>query len=128
MDEREVTLTLGPYQATRLARFVAVYRAYAWREVPPSPQRNQTLRAAQAVQGRVVAWRAEEQKTLLLCLNEREKQALELVLAALIQASQIVFPAPEREHALNELTAFRLLLAQRVRATQVHSAEQQVSA
>ena len=118
MAGRAMTLALGPYQAVRLARYLAAYRAYAWREVPPSPQRNQALRAAQGMQGRVVAWRGEEQQTLLLSLSEEEKQVMSLVLATLTQAPQVAFPPPERAYALNEIAAFRLLLAQRGQAVQ----------
>ncbi len=120
-----MTLALGSYQAARLARYLAAYRAYAWRKVPPSPQRNQALRAAQGMQGRVVAWRGEEHKTLLLSLSEREKQAMSLVLTTLTQAPQIAFSPVERAYALNEIAAFRLLLAQCRQPTQASPTAQE---
>lgn len=112
-QEHGVTLELGPYQVARLARYLAMYRAYAWREMPPSPERNQVLRLAQGVQGRVVARREETQGVLRLEMNEEEQQAMRRVLVTLTQVMQAAFPSPERQQTLSELAAFGALLARR---------------
>jgi hypothetical protein len=106
-----MTLELGPYQAMQLARYLEEYRAYAWRELAPSPERNQALRVAQSIQGRVAAWRGETQRTLLLEMSEEEQQTTRQVLVTLTRVAQLAFPSPQRQHTLSELAAFRLLLA-----------------
>ncbi len=110
-----LTLSLGQAQTEQLADICAAYRAYAWRMLEPTTERNQTMRAIQAVQGRLSQARAEGSETLDLTLCAEEKQALRHVMCVLMQARGAEPASEERNQALGELAVLRVVLEQACR-------------
>ncbi len=104
-----VTLHLSQAQANHLLRCCARYRAYAWQMVEPGPQRNQTMKAAQAMQGRL-AQMQERAEGVMLVVSEEEKQALRALVAALMQQVTAEAPSEERTQTLGTLAYLRSLL------------------
>ena len=118
MINAALTLLLSLAQATRLASYCADYRAYAWRSLPPTTERNQTMKALQAVQGRLSQARATGGETLWLITDEEEKQALRHMVCILIRLKGTEAATPERNRVLGELTGTRILLERTARQTQ----------
>jgi hypothetical protein len=113
------TLTLSASQVAQLVECCAAYRAYAWRELPPSAERNQTMKAVQAVQGRLSAWRdAVATEPLLLSLQEEEKQALRQMTLLLMQVAGAQAPSGKRTQMLGELASLRQALERALRQAQ----------
>jgi hypothetical protein len=113
------TLALSASQAAQLAECCAAYRAYAWRELPPSAERNQTMKAVQAVQGRLSAWRAAvATEPLRLAVSEEEKQALRQMTLLLMQVAGAQAPSEKRTQMLGELAGLRQVLERALRQTQ----------
>lgn len=113
-----LTLHLNTTQASQLADFCAAYRAYAWHSLPPTQERNQTMRALQAVQGRVSQDLASGSATALLTLSTEEKQAVRQSICLLIQIYGAKSASEERNQRLGELAGLRLLIERTCRQTQ----------
>ncbi len=105
-----LTLHLNASQAAQLAGACAAYRAFAWQQLPPSPERNQLLKAAQAVQGRISAPPARNSDMLLLMISEEERQALRQIIRALMYLQGAAAPCEERIHTLGNLAGLRMLI------------------
>ena len=112
------TWALSTAQAMHLANACATYRAYAWHSVPPSPERNQTMKMAQAVQGRLLeAQAAGKNEGVWLTMSEEEWQAMRQVVSTLIQRMGTQPSSEPRNRLLGELAGLRLLLERRLRQT-----------
>lgn len=105
-----LTLHLNASQAAQLAGTCAAYRAFAWQHLPPSPARNQLLKAAQAVQGRISALPARQSDALQLTISEEERQALRQIIRALMYLQGAAVPCEERVHTLGNLASLRRLI------------------
>lgn len=110
-------LSLSQPQAEQLAHACAAYRSYAWQMLAPTPERNQTMRVAQAMQGRLAEMRTLGAEQCVLRISEEERQALRTVISTLIQVYGAEPPTPERTQLLGVLAALRALL-ERSRQTQ----------
>ncbi len=113
------TLILSQSQAEQLFHVCAAYRSYAWQTLPPTPERNHLMRAAQAVQGRLAETRACCAESLLFALTEEERQALRVVMRTLMQVYGAETPAVGRNRLLGELAALRVLFEYTCRQTRV---------
>jgi hypothetical protein len=119
MMQAALTLSLSTAQAAQLCGYCAAYRVHAWRELAPTAERNQTMRAAQAVQGRLAAWSAERRtEPLLLAVTAEEKQALRHIVCVLMQVSGTGMSSEERSCVLGELARYFKLLGHTSRPTQ----------
>lgn len=88
MTHEALVLSLNAAQVDQVVSYCVAYRAHAWREIAPTAERNQTLRAVQAVQGRLTAWRAERRtEPLRFAVCEEERQALRQMIGVLMQIS-----------------------------------------
>lgn len=105
-------LTLSRAQAEQLIQACAAFRSHAWHTLPPSPERNQAMRAAQAVQGRLAEQRAGADP-LCFALTEKERQALRVVMLILIQAYGTHTPSEDRDRVLGKLYALRVMIERR---------------
>lgn len=113
-----LTLHLSAAQATQLTGFCAAYRTYAWRALPPTPERNQMMKALQAVQGRLAQALPEGAEQLRLTACEEEKQALRQMVRVLMDVARFEAPSEERIRKLGELAGVRLLIERTCRPTQ----------
>jgi len=118
MTQTALTLPLSTMQAAQLVGLCATYRAYAWRTLPPSPERNQTMKALQSVQGRVSQALTSGLETVWLLASEEEKQILRQVVCLLMQSYGAEPSSEERNQALGELAGLRLLIERTCRQTQ----------
>ena len=105
-----LTLHLNASQAAQLAGACAAYRAFAWQQMPPSPERTQLRKAAQAVQGRISALPARNSDALRLTMSEEERQALRQIIRALMYLQGAAAPCEERIHTLGNLAGLRMLI------------------
>ncbi len=115
MTAMALTLHLGQAHAEQLAGMCAAYRTHAWHALEPTPERNQTMRAIQAVQGRLSQACAQRTETLHLTLCAEEKQALRQMMCVLMQARGAEPASEERNQALGELAVLRMVLEQACR-------------
>lgn len=114
-----LTLSLSAAQVGQLCGYCAAYRAHAWRELAPTAERNQIMKATQAVQGRLVAWSSEKRtEPLLLAVTAEEKQALRHIVCVLMQVHGTDLPSEERAQALGELAICLQMLGHTSRPTQ----------
>lgn len=114
------TWALNTQQARHLVAACAAYRAYAWQALPPSPERNQTMKAVQAVQGRLLETRvAGTGEDIWLTMSEEEWQIMRQVINTLIQLTGAEGASEARTRALGELAGLRKLLEHGSRQTQV---------
>ena len=91
MMQETLILTLNVAQVDQLMSYCPGYRVHAWREFAPTAERNQTLRAIQAVQGRLTVWRAERRtETLRFAVSEEERQSLRQMVGVLMQVSSVI--------------------------------------
>ncbi|EFH82569.1 hypothetical protein [Ktedonobacter racemifer] len=67
---------LGREQAERLLQYMQDYRRSALASMPPTHERNTTLRLVQALQGRLLAQLDHEQAQIQLALDTEEVTAL----------------------------------------------------
>ena len=114
-----LTLSLSAAQAAQLSGYCAAYRAHAWRELAPTAERNQVMKVAQAVQGRLAAWSTEKRtEPLLLAVTGEEKQALRHIVCVLMQAHGTDLPSEERAQVLGELASYFKMVGHTSRSTQ----------
>src|SRR5215469_8139677 len=69
-------LRLTRLQVEQLTTHCTTYRSYLWRSLIPTPERNQTLRAIQALQGRLEKVKGQESADTALSLTAEEKNTL----------------------------------------------------
>lgn len=119
MTQTALVLSLNTAQVEQLAGYCAAYRTHAWHEIAPTAERNQTLRAVQAVQGRLTTWKSEQRtEPLLFALTEEERQALRQMIGVLLQIPGVQISPEGRAQALNGLASW-LQKLRVVRQTQV---------
>jgi hypothetical protein len=119
MMQAALTLSLSAAQAAQLCGYCAAYRAHAWRELSPTSERNQTMRAAQAIQGKLSAWSIERRtEPLLLSVTTEEQQALRHVVCVLIHVHGMDLPSEARAQVLGALAASFKMLGRTARPTQ----------
>jgi hypothetical protein len=112
-------------QLAHLLTFCGNYRASLWQVVPPSPERNQTLRVIQVLLGRMERTRELGLAEVDLCLNAEESQVVRQLLWALMQQCRAEEPGEARNQRLAELVMLRLLVerALRTQAQQAYHLE-----
>ena len=118
MIHADFTFLLSHMQAAQLSHVCAAYRSYAWQVLPPSAERNQTMRVAQAVQGRVSELRTGGTEPLPLVMTEEERQALRAMVNTLVQGYTAEPATVERNQLLGDLVLVRALLERGSRQTQ----------
>ena len=69
-------LQLNAGQAERLLRYMQEYRRYALASLPPTHERNTTLRAVQALQGKLQTLLDQKQQQMQFALIREEATAL----------------------------------------------------
>jgi hypothetical protein len=118
MMHADFLLLLNPTQAAQLSQVCVAYRSYAWQALSPSAERNQTMRAAQAIQGRVSELRAAGKEPLSFAMTEEERQAVRSMVSTLMQAYAAEPATVERNRLLGNLVLVRTLLERGSRHTQ----------
>lgn len=96
-------------QARRLSHYCGVYRGVLLHQ-HPSIRRNQAMRAAQAVQGRLCGWtsRMVQEAPLLLC--QEEARTLRQIVVVLLRQQRTTHPCDQRTVLLAELAETLVLL------------------
>lgn len=117
MTQPPSVIHLPRQQAEQLAAYCPLYRAYIWRTIPPSPERNQILRAIQTHQGRLVAFKEQEEAEILLQMTTEESCALRQMLTTLLALYGAEPPSHQRTHALEELAILRALVERTLHST-----------
>lgn len=118
MMQTHPVLRLKRQQFTQLATYCTAYRAYLWRCLLPSPQRNQALRSIQRLQARLDQMREQEQAEFVCFLNAEEGTTLKQLCLVLMQQYGGASPSDQRNQALGELASLRVLIERTVRQTQ----------
>lgn len=108
-------LRLSREQAEQLATYCSLYRAYMWRTMSPSPERNQTLRAIQSLQGRLMACKGQERERVTVLVTTEEGNGLRQMLTKLLELYRTELPSSERTQVLGELAALRGLVERALR-------------
>src|SRR5215469_9281712 len=100
-------LRLTRLQVGQLTTHCTTYRSYLWRSLIPTPQRNQTLRAIQALQGRLE--KVKEQTQADITLTAEEKSTIKQLLSGMTQLYGAAPPSDQRSQQLAELATLRML-------------------
>jgi hypothetical protein len=119
MMQTPLVLRLPERQAGQLVAACAAYRKYALQCLPPSPERNQMMRAVQAVEGRLRLRCTPQPSEVIVSLSQEEGNALRQMLSALTRAYGAELPSEKRVQVLGDLAALRLLVERALRQTQV---------
>ena len=115
-------LHLNSQQLAQLIGYCAAYRSYLWQHVLPTPERNQTVRGLQGLQGRLE--KAQEQATVLaLPLCPEEKTALTQLFRGMTQYYAAAPSSEERTRALGDLASLRMYIERASRQTQTLETE-----
>ncbi|HEY4387456.1 MAG TPA: hypothetical protein VGN34_23620 [Ktedonobacteraceae bacterium] len=77
-------LQLGREQAERLLQYMQEYRRSALTSMPPTHERNTTLRLVQALQGKLLALLDQEQPQIQLVLDTEDVTALRAMIKSLL--------------------------------------------
>lgn len=110
MTQTTPVLRLSREQAEHLTTYCSLYRAYMWRTMSPSPERNQTLRAIQSLHGRLMACKGQERERVTILVTTKEGSGLRQMLTKLLELYGTEPPSPERTQVLGELAALRGLV------------------
>jgi hypothetical protein len=100
-------LSLSRDQARRLQTSLQTYRHYAFASLAPSTGRNQTLRALQALQGRLIEAMDQQTARLQLILTAEEMVALKAVIMELLTFYARQPESAERVATLGDLATLR---------------------
>lgn len=103
--------SLKGWQTERLSSYCTLYRRCLMQGQSPSVRRNQTLRATQAVQARLLQWiggSAEEEHTLLF--SQQEAHTLRQVVVGLVRQQRTTRPCEQRSAFIAELADVLLML------------------
>lgn len=119
MTHTAFTLSLSRSLATQFAEMCAAYREFAWRMLEPSPERNQSMKAVQAIQGRVSELRRSAADPLLFTINEEERQALRQMIETLMRVYAAGARSDERTSQLGCLASLRVLIERACRQTHI---------
>ncbi len=115
MMETAPVLRLNAQQAEQLVRQCAAYRKYAFQCLPPSPERNQTMRGIQAVEGRLLSPQGQAHMETVLVVSREEGGALRQMISIMMQAYSVAQPSEVRTQALGELAVLRVLIERALR-------------
>jgi hypothetical protein len=118
MRETTPALSLNPSQIARLIGYCTAYRSSLWRSALPTPERNQTMRVIQALQGRLEKAQEHGHASVILALSGEEGTALRQLLLVLMQQSSQEPPSAERNQKLGELGSLRVLVERTLRQMQ----------
>lgn len=77
-------LPMSREQAERLLRYIQEYRRSAFASIPPTQERNTTLRLLQALQGKLLALTDQESLQISLVLAKEEVSALQAMTKGLL--------------------------------------------
>lgn len=116
MIQNAPALRLNQHQIAQLMVHLTAYRSYLWQCVMPTPERNQTIRTIQAMQGRLEL--EQGQAEIILALTGEEGSTLKQVLSGLIHLHGTAQPSEQRTQTLGELAGLRLLVERTLRQTQ----------
>ena len=111
-------LRLSVQEFAQLATYCAVYRSYLWQSMLPSSERNQLLRALQALQGRLEKVQGQEQEEQSLPLTSEEKGIIRQLLSGLLTIYGNTQSSEERTRTLGELGGLRVRIGRMIRSTQ----------
>lgn len=103
-------LSLTPAQAERLSRYCAMYRRVLLQGQAPSLRRNQVIRAAQAVQGRLCGRPACIIQEEPLLLVQEDVHTLQQVLVGLLRQQRTTSACEQRTALLGDLAEALVLL------------------
>ena len=78
-------LFLNSEQAERLLLYIQDYRRWALASLSPTPERNTTLRVAQAIQGKLLALREQQSSQIHLAVTREEVTGLKSMTKSLLQ-------------------------------------------
>lgn len=110
-------LRLNRQQAEQLAAYFPDYRAYVWHSVPPSRDRNQTLRTIQGFHARLLCFQEQREADITLTVTTAEGRALRQMFTTLLALYGTESPSPQRTRLLGELAALRLLVERSLHPT-----------
>ena len=116
--EAAPALRLNPQQLAQLLTHCVAYRAYLWQYIMPTPERNQTIRSIQALQGRLLAFQEQGQPEIALPLNSEETNLVKQLLSRLMQQYGNMPHSEQRTRMLGELASLRVLVERTLRQTQ----------
>ena len=105
-----LVLHLPPQQAEQFALQCAAYRKYALQCLAPSAERNQTVRAVQAVEGRLHTLRSQQTGEVTLSVTTEEARALRQMVVSLMHAWGAAPDSEERTQAVSSLAILRVLI------------------
>jgi hypothetical protein len=111
-------LCLNSSQVTQLIAFCAVYRAHLWQQFQPTPERNQLIRAIQALEGRLEKAQDEATSHKVLSLSVGEKNALQQQLIELLRLYGKEPESIERNQRLAEIFEIRKTIEQMIHQPQ----------
>lgn len=104
-------LCLKRPQVQQLTAHLAAYRSYLWRAIMPTPERNQTIRFIQSMQGRLEqAQKQGQTQEIFLSLSAEERRALQQLLSELLQLYGSTPPCEQRTQTLGEVAGLRVLV------------------
>jgi hypothetical protein len=110
MMNTALVLHLNVQQAEQLAAQCAAWRKYALQGLPASLERNQILRAVQAVEGRLLSLRKRQATEYTLSLHYDEAHALHQVILALMHVWGKAPNSEERIQAIGNLVMLRVMI------------------
>jgi hypothetical protein len=103
-------LRLTQRQLTQLLAHCTTYRSYLWQYLLPSPERNQTLRVIQSLQGRLEKAQEQGREGVDLSLTAEERSTIKQFLSGITQLYGAAPPSEQRTQKLGEITGLRLLV------------------
>ncbi len=105
MGTRPVLRVTHQHLAQLLA-YCAVYRSYLWQYVAPSPERNQTMRGIQALQGRFAHAYEQGQADIDLFFTGEEQGTIKQLFTGV---THFYGAAPSSEQRIQQLAALTTL-------------------
>lgn len=107
-----LSLHITRTQAQKLVVYIQSYRRLAWENSAPSAKRNATIRSLQAVQGKLLSAKDQQNTTItiLLLITSDELLAMNILVSDLLKLSASNPVASERNTALADLTGLKTSL------------------
>ncbi|MGH2481732.1 MAG: hypothetical protein ACRDHW_18935 [Ktedonobacteraceae bacterium] len=119
MIETIVLLRVSCQQQTCLLTHLAAYRSSLWQTVLPSPERNQLIRRLQDLYMRLTHTREPEQAEVVLSLTREEASLVRHLCAWAMQQYGAAPTSTQRNQALGELAALRVLVERALLQAQI---------
>jgi len=114
MREAVAVLRLNRQHITHLLTHLVAYRSYLWKQVLPTPERNQIIRTIQVFQGRLEPLQASGQEQGTLPLSKEEGSMLKHLLTALLKHYAAASPARSTQ-ALSDIAGLHVLVERSLR-------------